>query len=45
MQLSQKLLDIKFDRKKTTEIINLFFMLKIYVINAASWNELKLFGG
>ena len=45
MQLSQKLLDIKFDRKKNTEIMNLFFMLKIYMINAASWNELKLFGG
>ena len=41
MQLLQKLLDIKF-AEKTQKIIYLFFRLKIYMINAAFWNELKL---
>ena len=44
MQLLQRLLDIQFDRKKP-EIIYLFFRFKIYKINAASYNELKLLGG
>ena len=44
IQFSQKLLDIKFDGKNT-EINDLFFRFKIYMINAASWNELKLVGG
>ena len=43
MLLLQKLSDIKFDRKKTQKIF-LFFRFKIYIINAASWNELKLLG-
>ena len=41
MQLLQKLLDIKFV-EKTEKIIYLFFRFKIYMINAAFWNELKL---
>ena len=44
MQLLQKLLDIKFD-KKNQKIIYLFFWFKTYMINAASQNELKLLGG
>ena len=32
-------------QEKNTEIIYLFFRFKIYMINAASWNELKLLGG
>ena len=44
MQLLQKLLDIKFDKKKQ-KIIYLFFWFKTYMINAASQNELKLLGG
>ena len=36
MQLLQKLLDIKFGRKKTHKVIYLFFRFKIYMINAAS---------
>ena len=36
MQLLQKLLDIKFDRKKTWEKKYLSFRFKIYMINAAS---------
>ena len=31
-------------QEKNTEIY-LFFRFKIYMINAASWNELKLLGG
>ena len=39
-----KLLDVKFDRKNKTKqkIIYLFFRLKIYMINIALWNKLKL---
>ena len=45
MQLLQKLLHIKFDREKLRKQY-LFFRFKIYyMINAASWNELKLLGG
>ena len=36
MQLLQKLLDMKFDRKKTKKIIYSFFRFKTYMINAAS---------
>ena len=36
MQLLQKLLDIKFDRKKKQKIIYLSFRFKNYMINAAS---------
>ena len=36
MQLLQKLLYIKFGRKKTHKVIYLFFRFKIYIINAAS---------
>ena len=43
MELLQKLLDIKFDIK-TQKIIYLFFRCKTYMINAASWKELKLLG-
>ena len=32
----KKLLDIKFDRKKTQKLMYLFFRFRIYVINAAS---------
>ena len=35
-QLLQMLLDIKFDRKKNTEIIYSFFRFKIYMINSES---------
>ena len=42
MELLQKLLDIKFDSKKTQKIIYLFFRFKIYKINATFWNELNL---
>ena len=42
MQLLPKLLDIKFDRKKRQKIIYSFFRFKIYMINAAFQNELKL---
>ena len=45
MQLLKRLLDIKFERKKTQKVIYLYFRFKIYMINAASWNELKLLGG
>ena len=31
-------------QKKTQKIMYLFFRCKIYMINAASWNELKLLG-
>ena len=37
----KKLLDIKFHRKKQ-KITHLFFRFKAWMINAASWNELKL---
>ena len=40
-QLLQKFLCIKFDRKKKN-IMHLFLRFKIYMTNAASWNELKL---
>ena len=36
MQPLQKLLDIRFDTKKTQKTIYLFFRFKIYVTNAAS---------
>ena len=36
MQLSQKLLDIKFDRVKTEKILYLFFRFKTYMVNATS---------
>ena len=45
MQLLQKLLDMLFEKKKKQKIIYLFFRFKIYMINASSWNELKLLGG
>ena len=35
---------IKFDRKKQ-KMVYLIFRFKIYLINAASWNELKLLDG
>ena len=37
MQLLQKLLGIKFDRKKKQKILYLFFWFKIFMIHAASW--------
>ena len=43
MQLLQKLLDIKSDKKPENNIFIL--LVQTYMINAASQNELKLLGG